>query len=485
MEYINLDIERKFLKGIFYNRELYIKTMSHGILPVKVFADKTHRLLFKLIRDDFNKQGVLPKVDILKSQVNRLSQKTKDADKFQEKAYSVIDRLFSSEELDQDSFKNFDLYMNECTILYEARCMQEYIMEVSSALDESDVEGANNLIRGFQLPTFDEDVEEGEITETFKRRESEVVEKYKNPDKYQLMPFGIPELDEKLDGGIGRELGIIYGNSNSGKSYMLQHSSVNNYRLGKNIILFTIEMRWQETMDRIDNILTHIGSDFWRNPSKNWTKDKHKAWRKKIQFAHKNYGNLQVVSFAKGATVSQLETKAYEIMNRWKVPIHGIYVDYLDDLTPIKKHKEEKSWTSFGELAWDLHTMVKGYKNFDHTVGVPVITASQMKKLSKEVSSSKDSRNLDERDAGSSPLPFRIAEMVLGIKTLVDNAYSTIEVMKARNSNKGFKVNLFHNYPIGKFHDEDLKDKILASLDSEVTDELQEMEIDNPEDVVT
>jgi replicative DNA helicase len=465
---------------MFFNKELFIQSMNRGTLPVKVFSDKSYRLIFQFIQEGFLRQGSLPTMDILKAKVNRLSTKAKDSAKFQEKIYSVLDTIFS-EKPSKEVYGNFDVYTNEILLLYQARSLQEHVMKVGELLEKSEVEEAQKAVQTFSVPLFSEDIEEGEYTESFTKREAVVLEKMKNPDKYALMSTGIGVLDAAMGGGVGNEFFLISGNSNSGKSFMLQTLAVNGYRAKKNVILFTIEMQFMETMNRIDNILTGLGADFWRNPVQNWTKDSHLAWRKKVVYAHKNYGKIMVVAFGKGATTGMIEAKAYEIMNKWQKPLHGMYIDYLDDIEAVKS--KEKDWRSFGEVAWDMHQFAKGYRNFNGVKGVPTFSAIQQKKSSKEVSASKDSRKLDERDVGSSPLPFRIADIVVGIKNVVDEVYSVLEFMKGRDFGKNRKVDIFHNFSKGKFHDPDLKDQVLKLLTKDEKDEikkLEEMEINLP-----
>jgi replicative DNA helicase len=72
------EMESKLLKCLFFDKELFIRSLSHGSLPSKVFADKSHQTIFSLIQNNFNRQGQLPNIEILKAQINRLSVKVKD-----------------------------------------------------------------------------------------------------------------------------------------------------------------------------------------------------------------------------------------------------------------------------------------------------------------------------------------------------------------------------------------------------------------------
>jgi replicative DNA helicase len=476
MEFINIELEEKFLRCLFFDKDLFIKSMSKGTIPKEAFADKSLRFLYSNIQSNFHKQGNLPTVDILKAKANRVSKKSKDSEKFKEKIFSAIDRIVR--EPNESIKKNFDVYKDEILLLHQARSMQEFVMEVADKLDNASLKEAQESISNFKLPVIGDDVDEGEYTESFRERDAEILDKMRNSDKYQLYPTGIKEWDMAMEGGVGAEMVLISGNSNSGKSFALQQVATNGYRLKKNVIIFTIEMQKNETAYRIDQALSKVHSKFFRNPAKHWSKEEHQKWRKKGAFAKKNYGKLFICAFPKGANMLQIETKVYEIMNRIQDKIHAVVIDYMDDLTPMKQYREAKSWNSFGEIAWDMHQLCKSFRNWDGTLGVPTFTAIQQKKSSKEISSDKEktARRLDERDIGSSPLPFRIADICASIKNVIDDEYSILQLTKGRGFSKTKDVHLFHNFAYGKFHDESLREKFEEEINTEDAKELEEIE---------
>jgi hypothetical protein len=131
--------------------------------------------------------------------------------------------------------------------------------------------------------------------------------------------------------------------------------------------------------------------------------------------------------------------------------------------------------------------MAKGFRNFDGTLGVPTFTAMQQKKSSKEISSDKDKtqRRLDERDIGSSPLPYRIADIVVSMKNVIDDEYSILQITKGRGFSKVKDVDIFHEFNRGRFHNEKLRERFESEMGPEDAKELEaieEMEIEGGEE---
>jgi replicative DNA helicase len=291
MEYINIEIEEKFLKCIFFNKELMIKTMHRGSLPKEIFADKSLRFIYQILNYHFIKNGTLANVDILKSNINRLSLKiklsknkqdeNKDAKLFQEKLYAATDRVFAIEP-DSEVYDNFSTYMNELVILMKARSLQEFNMQLFNHLDNAKLDEAEQLVSTFNMPVYGDDVDSSEFTENFAERENEVMKKVDNPDKYKLYSTGIPKLDGILGGGIDREFGVIGGSSNAGKSFLLQHLSLVGYLNKLNIILFTIEMRKIPVQNRLDCAIAGINYNFFRNPALYYNQKTHDKWKRII-----------------------------------------------------------------------------------------------------------------------------------------------------------------------------------------------------------
>jgi len=482
-EYINLDIERKVLKTLFWNKDILLRCVSRNKIPETIFSDKSFRIVLRLVKKHFSGTGEMMTMALLKGKVDRLKLKSKkksDIELYREKLYSVIEKFLNTKP-NSKTVKNFPVYLEELNTLRKARSMQQFNMDLFNNLDESKIEEAEKLISNFRMEDDSGNVDQAEITENFLERENYVLERKNNPDKYKLIPTGIYDLDNALEGGLDRELGFVTGSSNAGKSFFLQSSALKARRKGFNVVLFTIEMQLLETQFRLDCNLAGIDFKFFRNPAKHYTEEIHERWKRKIDKIKNEDGKLEVVSFKKNAKMSFIVNKVYEIMNKWQEPVHLICIDYLDDIEPEKEHKEYKGWTSFGEISWDMHLMAKHFNNFDGTEGVPIWTATQMRKSSKEVGTNAQDkkgqftkRAPDERDVGSSPLMFRHADVFIGIQNVEVNEVSLLHMMKGRFTGKPHPIPCFHDFAKGRFHSETKKTKFLESNQDEA-DELEKV----------
>lgn len=467
-EYINLDLERKVLRCLFWKKPLMLKASSRGHLSDDLFSDKSFKLLVKWMKSHFTKTGELMALALLESKIERLRLKgkdDKDIELYKEKLHSICDKFLFKKPTKRD-IQNFSVYMEELTALLKARDMQKFNMKLFHALDQSKVEEAESLIQSYHIPAFGDDVDQAEITENFQEREHWVLERKNNPDKYKLIPTGFADLDFLLGGGLGREYGMVAGSSNAGKSFWLQHVACHARRKGLNVVLFTIEMQLLETQNRCDCNLANIDYKFFRNPAENYDEKVHNKWKKKMQAFKKKSGRLEVVSFKENAKMSIIKSKCYELMNEWQEPIDLIVIDYLDDIEPDKEYREFKNWASFGEISWEMHKLAKNFQQIDGSEGVPIWSAIQMRKASKDITKNEGAlkgeqkRALDERDVGSSPLPFRHSDVFIGIQTVYENKLSLLHIMKGRFTDKAVSPpQCYHDFAKGKFHSNMAKSK--------------------------
>ena len=490
-EFMNVEIERKVLKCIFWDKQLMLKASSRGHLSSKLFSDKSFKILLKWFSNHFTRTGELITKPLVMSKIDKLKIKSddeKDLELYKDKLYSVVEKFIFKKPTRKD-IQNFTVYMEELAILYKARDLQHLNMKLFKALDTANVEDAESIVSKYNIPTFGDGVDQSEITGNFIERENIVLEKKNNPDKYKLVPTGIVELDDALGGGIGREYAMVAGASNAGKSFWLQHIACYGKKIGLNVVLFTIEMQLIETQNRCDCNLANIDYKFFRNPAENYSKEIHDKWKKRMKKLSETPGRLEVVAFKDNAKMSIIKSKAYELMNEWQEPIDLLVIDYLDDIEPDKEYREFKNWASFGEISWEMHKLAKNFQQIDGTEGVPTWSAMQMRKASKDIASDKEALNPnskkrvpDERDVGSSPLPFRHSDIFIGIQTVYENQLSLLHIMKGRFTDKSVTPpQCYHNFAKSKFHSSYAKQKFekeMAGLLEEREEIVEEMEVE-------
>jgi len=474
MEFINLDLERKVLRCIFYKKELLVKSVNRGSsLPADIFADKSHKLLFKMMMSSFIKQGVVLDKDLLVSKIGRLSVKGRKSKLLKEKLFSVVENTLEIKPT-KSVTANFDIYLDELVVLHNGRSMQELTIDLFDKIDHSDISGARDLLKGFSLLDKDDGVDMGDYDTDFTERENEVLKKKNNPDLYSLLPSGIEHLDVVLEGGFDKELVIISGSSNAGKSMLIEQIATNGYRLKKNVILVCIgEMNKINTGNRIDCNIANIDFKFFRNPLANYSKEDHDRWKEKIERCKLKCGKLGIISIRKAATVDFIMSKVYQKMNEWNVPIDGIFVDSINNIKAESK-TGSKDWNDYEPICWSLFESTKNFRNLNGSVGIPIIATYQLKKASKQVTADSKGRKLREDDVAFSPYPYQYSEVFIGMKDIQEGEISELQIMKGRGISKNVGIECYHNFPYGRYHDTEKEKEVKAQIPPE---DIEEMEV--------
>lgn len=480
MELINIDIEKKVMRCLFFEKDCLVKWVNKGIVPLEVFSDLSIKHICQIIIGHFKKNGGLLNKDLLNAYVNRMALKVKkDAKLFREKIEAVVENSFDTE-LDKDTVVNFDIYVNELLTLYQGRMIQEHVLELVTKIDSSDIDAAIESVKSFRLVDNDEGVESGDFLADFEKRQEIVLTKKNNPDLFQLLPSGIEQLDAALEGGFSNEFIVIAGSSNTGKSLLIEQMLTNAYLLGKNVILLNIgEMNKVDTQNRIDCNLAGIDFSFFRNPVKNYDEEIHKRWRERIERVKKRAGKFEIIHFRKNTKVVDIMNKVYDVMNRWGEPIHGIGVDSINNIAPDSGKAGSKDWGEYEPICWELFLATKNFRNLNGIYGIPLLSTMQMKKAAKEISSGgKKTRAMREDDVAFTPYGYQYSEIFIAIKSIEENVQSELQIIKGRGISKRTGIICFHNLSMGRFNDPDKAKEAAESVPEEVKNDLEEMEIE-------
>ena len=489
MEFINLKLEKTILRCIMYDKDVIIKLINKGTIQYDVFADKSIRQLCKMIVTFFLKHGKLITLDLLKLMINRMIIKNDKKDKkviakldiFKEKMLAVTENVLENVKPDKSELEHFLSYYDELVVLYNGRKIQKLQIDVLKHIDDGDIEEANKMIQSFNSVVIDEGIDKGEYTEDFGARENEVLKKVANKDMFQLLSTGIEHLDIALEGGFDKELVIISGHSNMGKSTLVQQLATNAYRMKKNIVFLTIgEMSKTNVQNRIDCNLANIDFKFFRNPIKNYDKEIHKQWKEKIESCKDKYGKLQIIGFRKEAAVEDILAKVYETMHIWNKPIHGIFVDSINNISSGRN--APKDWQDYEPICWKLFLITKDFHNADGSMGIPLVATYQLKKANKEVSSDFKGRALREDDVAFSPYPYHYSEVFIGMKECKEKERMELQIMKGRGIAKLTGLFCYPNPAFGRFHDTAKQKEFENSVPQEELDNLKEMEVSVEDD---
>lgn len=459
MKLNNVDAERNVLRCLVGLPDYAISIFMYGNIVEEHFADLFHKDIFKAIKDFYKKFSVQPTLEKLKQHC--LNFITYD-DRFKTKEnqrkiwLNNVEKLFKPLTNDIISGKDSDVALLE--ELRKGRLIQKFL--ISS--EESFSSGKYNEIIGTmsELVTTTRNVEniimEGNIVEDFgqhiqliKMKKSGLIKPIKTGIKGAIEDsesgdFKIVELDSFIDGGLyPGEMTLVIGENSVGKSFMLMEIPVNAAMVNKqNAIIFTIEMNKIQEQMRIYSRITGIPFHLFRTGEI----DK-KALRKvkeKLQWWKENCGILHVVSFDKGATSVDIENKLKAAEDKYGKEFHIVSIDYLNDMKPLGKFQNNKSWDAMGEISWDLAQLSKRHNN---RKGIPIITANQKK------TTRAGSGSTTWDDAAFSPLPAQHATIGIGIsQSEQDREVGRIkyDIFKDRYGKKSVSFYTFPDFSVSR-----------------------------------
>ena len=191
----------------------------------------------------------------------------------------------------------------------------------------------NILIEFISYLSFDLDFREEEFGEYEERLEAR-----SNP----LSPYGgikistgLFSLDNMFDGGWEKKrLYIVGGLPGGGKSAFCALSALKAVERGKNVYYFTLENSLEETMNRLDCIVSGV-------KIKELSKNRDLVSKKLDEFIKNSPGRLFVKEFPPYTTTIFMLEKYFEtkLMQGYPEP-DMIVVDYLDLMKPIRESKK-------------------------------------------------------------------------------------------------------------------------------------------------
>lgn len=177
------------------------------------------------------------------------------------------------------------------------------------------------------------------------------------------LPTGFKEIDKNINGGIladGKFIGVIFAETNMGKSIMLTNLATNVVRQGKNVLIISLEL--SEVL-----YATRAYADLYDLPVSeiNFRRDELEA---NIQ-RHPEYGKLYIKEFPPASmTVDQIGGFIENLINRG-YHFDLVCVDYLTLLTTV--NKAENSNEVGKEITRKLRALTYKFP-------FPIMTAAQL-----------------------------------------------------------------------------------------------------------
>lgn len=241
---------------------------------------------------------------------------------------------------------------------------------------------------------------------------------------------GFPTLN-RLIGGWGKELWILFADSGVGKSILLQNFAVNAAVRGKNVLHITLELGLRPQIHRYyRQIAEATRADFVNDLDK--VKKDLRHW---FQFAKGQICLLEYPAYALNTEeLKRVIDRAGRLLDGGQVDL--LIVDYLDLLAPTRRSSKGGDYADLGVLSHELRALCPG---FDLTT----LTASQ------SVRRPQNAKRLTLKDMGDSYNKVRAADGILALNQTDEEEevhQGRLGVLKVRDSGgRGTEVALYVN----------------------------------------
>lgn len=251
-------------------------------------------------------------------------------------------------------------------------------------------------------------------------------------------PTGFPALDRMI-GGWGKELWIMFADSGMGKSMLLQNCAANLARAGKRCLHITLELGIRPQISRYYRQLAAVSrAEFNAHPAVARQKLEH--WFRLAQ------GEIYLLEFPAYSVEPDQLKRTIERIGRTIGDIDVLILDYLDLMTLPARARAGRGYEDLGRITHEVRGLCPG---FDLTV----LTASQA------VRRPEHADRLTIRDMGDSYNKVRGADGLLSlVQTTVEaeTFQGRLGVLKARDSGgMGQEVPLYINRELSLIQDLD------------------------------
>lgn len=216
---------------------------------------------------------------------------------------------------------------------------------------------------------------EGSISDFVSKRVDRYQERKDFPERFKGVQSGFPILDRVTDGYQPGELVIYVAESGGGKSVNLLHTAFQAWKekypgagRGANVVLFTLEMDWEQYFRRFDAM--HASLDSFKLKSASLDEREYGAWISCLEDQKQKQNLFYLVDMPSGCTTLFIRNKLEEI--RMKYPDHPIdmvVIDYLGIMTP-SYDVEGSDWLRQGIISQECKELARQER-------VTVLTAVQ------------------------------------------------------------------------------------------------------------
>lgn len=187
------------------------------------------------------------------------------------------------------------------------------------------------------------------IVEFIKERE----ELWNNPTKENGLSWGFPAFDRAFGLVKRQTFWLVVGQAKGGKSLLMAHAMRNWLRMGKRVLLLSLEMTDFEILERLEAIETGINFDEARVSARN-----EKAWQE-LNRAWGEIYEYNLVIDDTPATMDSIKTKLMQAERELGGKVDILILDYAGLVTPADSEKRSAFWERMNEIAIGLKRLTK------------------------------------------------------------------------------------------------------------------------------
>ena len=322
-----VELERSLLH-ILTNSRVHLRTYGHRVKQ-EFFTNPERKFIFEIIEKTGTSGGLVTR-NLFEYEVG-----ARIAD--EEKSYFITEWNIVE---GADGSEHPETLIGKLESACAGRQISTLQEEVDGLLEGGDIDEALSILKRGAISIRGVSHQDKPISEltNISKREQTLLDKKKNPQKYQGIKTGFTQFDNHTGGLYDGELTLIAGITGTGKSTLvrqLQKGIVMNNE-GKNVLHIANEEYVEQVEHKFDAVFTGIPYlDFKRSEL---TDEEFESWKKYMQdWKHGRVFIKEVPAFTDVTLIEQ----AYRELEGRGIKIHAIIIDHLPNVKPIQKYFDQ------------------------------------------------------------------------------------------------------------------------------------------------
>lgn len=410
--FLGQTFQEALLKNIVEDRKF--GELIVDVIESEYFDGNYFRYIMQQIKELYKLTGAIPSYDGVRTKI--LSEEVK-----KESTKIFLDTL---ERIKTNELKDHIQYQNQALNFCKQQVLKKAIKEIDSINKEGKFEDYAR-IEGIIQKALQVGVSGNDVHDVFENIRAALEKEERDP-----IPTGIKQIDDLLDGGLGRgELGVVLAPTGTGKTTLLTKFANQAHAAHKNVVQIFFE-------DNINNIRKKHFT-IWSEVSPNEQPMRVDEVERKVkEKQEESKGNLKLLKLpSDSVTMSEIKSKLRKLMaDGFKIDL--LTLDYIDCITPERAVYGEE-WKGEGSIMRQLEAMTS---EFD--IAIWTATQGNRESISSEV--------VTTDQMGGSIKKAQIGHVVLSIgKTIEQKEHklATLTLLKSRIGRDGVIFNncLFDN----------------------------------------